>query len=134
MPLAGFKPLIPPPPSNECTNHFSTQVSIYAKIKKTNVSDAEKIEIKFVLSYFDLKEFNPDIFGADLHEWTIEDKINMDEPVNPDFTQPDSLSGMTAVIWNTIRDLHLELILMYHRVCLKLSALGPGILIIHLST
>ena len=29
-------------------------------------------------------------------------------------------------VWNTVRDLHLELIFMFHRVCLKLVALGPG--------
>jgi hypothetical protein len=28
-------------------------------------------------------------------------------------------------VWNTIKDLHLELILMYHRVCLKLAGMGP---------
>ena len=29
-------------------------------------------------------------------------------------------------VGNTVKDLHMELIFMYHRVCLKLAALGPG--------
>ncbi|XP_056000170.1 cilia- and flagella-associated protein 54-like isoform X4 [Ostrea edulis] len=33
--------------------------------------------------------------------------------------------GSATAVWNTIKDLHLELILMYHRVCLKLAGMGP---------
>ncbi|XP_062618793.1 cilia- and flagella-associated protein 54-like [Saccostrea cucullata] len=33
--------------------------------------------------------------------------------------------GSATAVWNTIKDLHLELILMYHRVCLKLASMGP---------
>ena len=31
-----------------------------------------------------------------------------------------------TAVWNMIKDLHLELIFMYHRVCLKLADIGPG--------
>ncbi|XP_021355787.1 cilia- and flagella-associated protein 54-like isoform X2 [Mizuhopecten yessoensis] len=37
----------------------------------------------------------------------------------------ESVKGSSTAVWNTIKDLHLELILMYHRVCLKLAAMGP---------
>ena len=29
-------------------------------------------------------------------------------------------------VWNMVRDLHVELIFMYHRVCLKLAQIGAG--------
>ena len=33
----------------------------------------------------------------------------------------------TTAVWNLVKDLHLELLFMYHRVCLKLAALPcPG--------
>ena len=35
-------------------------------------------------------------------------------------------SGDATAVWNTIKDLHMELIVMYHRVCLKLTDLGSG--------
>ena len=35
-------------------------------------------------------------------------------------------AGEAESVWNTVRDLHLEIIFMYHRVCLKLVSLGPG--------
>lgn len=41
---------------------------------------------------------------------------------------PTKTRDATAVL-NAIRDMHLELIFMYHRVGLKLTALGPGKLI-----
>lgn len=34
-------------------------------------------------------------------------------------------SNATAV-WNMVRDLHLELIFMYHRICVKLAMIGRG--------
>ncbi|XP_078309888.1 cilia- and flagella-associated protein 54-like isoform X7 [Crassostrea virginica] len=39
--------------------------------------------------------------------------------------QGEGGKGSATAVWNTIKDLHLELILMYHRVCLKLAAMGP---------
>nr|XP_022298605.1 cilia- and flagella-associated protein 54-like isoform X4 [Crassostrea virginica] len=39
--------------------------------------------------------------------------------------QGEGAKGSATAVWNTIKDLHLELILMYHRVCLKLAAMGP---------
>ena len=39
---------------------------------------------------------------------------------------PGEDTGGAESVWNTVRDLHLEIIYMYHRVCLKLVALGPG--------
>ena len=38
---------------------------------------------------------------------------------------PESMRGSAMAVWNTIKDLHLELILMYHRVCLKLTSMAP---------
>jgi hypothetical protein len=34
------------------------------------------------------------------------------------------MRGTATAVWNTVKDLHLELILMYHRVCLKLEQMG----------
>ncbi|CAC5396096.1 unnamed protein product [Mytilus coruscus] len=38
---------------------------------------------------------------------------------------PESMRGSAMAVWNTIKDLHLELILMYHRVSIKLTSLAP---------
>lgn len=46
-----------------------------------------------------------------------------ERPTKP--APPESVKGSSTAVWNTIKDLHLELILMYHRVCLKLAAMGP---------
>ena len=35
-------------------------------------------------------------------------------------------SGDATAVWNMVKDLHLELMFMYHRVCLKLAQIGPG--------
>jgi hypothetical protein len=32
-----------------------------------------------------------------------------------------------SAVWNTVRDLHMELIFMYHRICCKLSDIDAGI-------
>ncbi len=37
------------------------------------------------------------------------------------------MDGDATAVWNMIKDLHLELIFIYHRVCLRLAELGPGI-------
>lgn len=37
---------------------------------------------------------------------------------------PESMRGSAMAVWNTIKDLHLELILMYHRVCVKLTSMA----------
>ena len=39
---------------------------------------------------------------------------------------PEAVEGDAHAVWNMVRDLHLELIFIYHRVCLKLAQLGPG--------
>ena len=46
--------------------------------------------------------------------------------VNPDELIPPSMKGSATAVWNTVKDLHLELLLMYHRVTLKLANLGPS--------
>lgn len=48
-----------------------------------------------------------------------------EEPQDKSEPQKDSGQGSATAVWNTIKDLHLELMLMYHRVCLKLSNMGP---------
>ncbi|XP_069141650.1 cilia- and flagella-associated protein 54-like isoform X4 [Argopecten irradians] len=55
---------------------------------------------------------------ATLDTTVTEDKQNKAPP-------PEAVKGSSTAVWNTIKDLHLELILMYHRVCLKLAAMGP---------
>ena len=34
--------------------------------------------------------------------------------------------GEATGVASTIKDLHMELIFMYHRICLRLAAIGPG--------
>ena len=74
--------------------------------------------------FYILQELNPELFSPeppkDVGEVTEETQINRDELL------PESLRGSATAVWNTIKDLHLELILMYHRVCLKLETMGPG--------
>ncbi|KAK3608116.1 hypothetical protein CHS0354_004771 [Potamilus streckersoni] len=69
------------------------------------------------------KDLNEEIFSAEpqknMAEVTEETLVNRDELL------PESLRGTATAVWNTIKDLHQELILMYHRVCLKLEAMGP---------
>ena len=38
----------------------------------------------------------------------------------------DKDQSNAMAVWNMVRDLHLELIFMYHRICVKLATLGPG--------
>ncbi len=38
----------------------------------------------------------------------------------------ESSESGAAAVWNMVKDLHLELLFMYHRVCLKLANVGKG--------
>ena len=71
-----------------------------------------------------LKELNPELFSPEPTKEGAE--ITEDTQVDRDELLPESLRGSATAVWNTIKDLHLELILMYHRVCLKLEQMGPG--------
>lgn len=55
------------------------------------------------------------------------DTVQTEEPATnkKDSPQQEPMKGNATAVWNTIKDLHLELILIYHRVCLKLAAMGP---------
>ncbi|KAL4227140.1 hypothetical protein ACF0H5_015113 [Mactra antiquata] len=65
-------------------------------------------------------ELNKELFAPD--DRKPED--HADGPVNRDELLPESVRGSATAVWNTVKDLHLELLLMYHRVCLKLEQLG----------
>ena len=77
------------------------------------------------LRYVFNQELNPELFSPEPakegNEITEETQVDRDELL------PESLRGSATAVWNTIKDLHLELILMYHRVCLKLENMGPGL-------
>ena len=47
-------------------------------------------------------------------------------PVSTDDKEDDVQESDATSVSNTVRDLHMELIFMYHRVSLKLAGLGPG--------
>ncbi|XP_055958227.1 cilia- and flagella-associated protein 54-like [Patella vulgata] len=64
-------------------------------------------------------ELNPEVFQHQLN-YEVSD---IGEEINVDDLIPDSLKESATSVWNTVKDLHLELLLMYHRVCLKLAAL-----------
>ena len=61
-------------------------------------------------------------------------EIVIETPEGENATEKSDLPTDTATVggnaatavWNTVKDLHLELIVMYHRVSLKLASLGPG--------
>ena len=73
------------------------------------------------------QELNPEIFASELTKEMTEGTVGGDDAggTNPDMLMPTAIQGSATAVWNMIKDLHLELILMYHRVCLKLTALGP---------
>ncbi|XP_064604908.1 cilia- and flagella-associated protein 54-like isoform X2 [Liolophura sinensis] len=80
-----------------------------------------------------VKELNRDLFSPEsavaeaevsTHSETEETKSEDEKVVDIDHEAFSQSSPATA-LWSTIKDLHLELLLMYHRVCLKLAALGP---------
>ncbi|GFO44544.1 hypothetical protein PoB_007104900 [Plakobranchus ocellatus] len=77
-----------------------------------------------------VKELNPEIFASELTKEMTEGAVGDEAqpggaPTNPDLLVPASMRGSATAVWNMVKDLHLELILMYHRVCLKLAALDP---------
>lgn len=51
-------------------------------------------------------------------------EVTEDTVVDRDELIPESMRGTATAVWNTVKDLHLELTLMYHRVCLKLEQMG----------
>ena len=67
--------------------------------------------------------FDPES-APDEHEYTVAEPTDEEKEKEGD-PQVDKQEDATAV-WNMIKDLHLELMFMYHRVCLKLSDIGPG--------
>ncbi|XP_059167715.1 cilia- and flagella-associated protein 54-like [Physella acuta] len=63
------------------------------------------------------KDLNPEIFASD---GPVEK--NKEGEITIDALMPPSMQGSGITIANTVKDLHLEMILMYNRVCLKLEA------------
>lgn len=74
--------------------------------------------------YLFIKELNPELFSPEPVKEGVE--TTEETHVDQDDLLPESLRGSATAVWNTIKDLHLELTLMYHRVCLKLEQMGPG--------
>ncbi|KAK7503699.1 hypothetical protein BaRGS_00005238, partial [Batillaria attramentaria] len=81
----------------------------------------------------DSGELHPDVFHTETERGDAtgregaEDKATHGRhsgTVNPDDLIPPSMKGSATAVWNTVKDLHLELIVMYHRVTLKLAAFG----------
>lgn len=69
------------------------------------------------------QELNKELFAPDSRSADSETSES-DGTVNRDELIPENLRGSATAVWNTVKDLHLELILMYHRVCLKLETMG----------
>ncbi|KAK7102964.1 hypothetical protein V1264_021114 [Littorina saxatilis] len=72
-------------------------------------------------------ELHPEVFQQEsAHEGTLGGEPGNEDSgtVNPDDLVPPSMKGSATAVWNTVKDLHLELILMYHRVTLKLANLA----------
>ncbi|CAL1546460.1 unnamed protein product [Lymnaea stagnalis] len=65
------------------------------------------------------KELYPELFTDNLPT----EAEGEDGQINLDVLIPPSMRGSAAAVANTVKDLHLELLLVYHRVCLKLAAL-----------
>ncbi|XP_046336681.2 cilia- and flagella-associated protein 54-like isoform X2 [Haliotis rufescens] len=78
--------------------------------------------IKSVLNAPGSVDLNPEVFSVESVKEVSE--LSDDSHVNVEELIPPSHRGAATAVWNTVKDLHLELILMYHRVCLKLSSLG----------
>ena len=75
------------------------------------------------------QELHTDVFNVDTGRSGKEGGETVDDAgtVNPDELVPPNMKGSATAVWNTVKDLHLELILMYHRVTLKLANLAaPG--------
>ena len=97
---------------------------------------------------FDIQELNKDLFRP-LTKEELAEQISQDakskEPqsntkgiqqqaqgdddiqnVNPSTLQLTNDSTDASSVWNMVKDLHLELLQMYHRVSLKLANMGTG--------
>ncbi|XP_074644355.1 cilia- and flagella-associated protein 54-like [Tubulanus polymorphus] len=70
-------------------------------------------------------------------EWVQDLNADLFKPMTDDDESHENLDNLdlaaqnerlkqsdATAVWNTVKDLHLELIFIYHRVCLKLSQLG----------
>ncbi|CAH1784493.1 unnamed protein product [Owenia fusiformis] len=69
-----------------------------------------------------VKEFNKELFEPVIPSTTTDIPTENDEPDQI----PNIMSNNDSAVWNTVKDLHLELIYMYHRICLKLAKMGPA--------
>ena len=82
-------------------------------------STSSIIYLKFQRNIY-CQELNPELFDTEtlqLYDTSIKDAA----------TEGTTKGPAASTIWNTIKDLHMELLFMYHRVCLKLLAIPPGI-------
>ena len=87
-----------------------------------NLDQSKLLSFGKELNSFYLQELNRELFSPEVRKDT---DVTEESLVNRDDLLPDSLKGSATAVWNTIKDLHLELIHMYHRVCLKLEQMGP---------
>ncbi|KAK3102398.1 hypothetical protein FSP39_011137 [Pinctada imbricata] len=95
------------------------------KRPETKLEDAKSL----ISDLTSMVDYNEDVFTPEPPGTTREGtKTDVVQPPEEQGTRLDLLTegvqGSTAV-WNTIKDLHLELMLMYHSVCLKLAAMTP---------
>jgi hypothetical protein len=81
------------------------------------------IQTRETTRYTDLKEDEPPAPKTREHTMMTDNKED-DPQVNKMDLIPESMRGSAMAVWNTIKDLHLELILMYHRVCVKLTSMA----------
>ena len=76
---------------------------------------------------FHTKELNKELFNP-TNATETEEKMGNDAEEERDQHpgDEDKYQSNAMAVWNMVRDLHLELIFMYHRICVKLATLGPG--------
>ncbi|XP_052780184.1 cilia- and flagella-associated protein 54-like isoform X4 [Mya arenaria] len=93
--------------------------------KSLGHSEAGRSGNPYILAY-SREELNEELFAPDSRQTTdVLGGGRGDGTINRDDLIPENLRGSATAVWNTVKDLHLELILMYHRVCLKLDQMGP---------
>ncbi|XP_041347318.1 cilia- and flagella-associated protein 54-like [Gigantopelta aegis] len=80
-------------------------------------------DVSWVKRIFEMMDY-VDVFPPETLRNSVGD-LSEDLGVNMDKFMPANMKGSATAVWNTVKDLHLELILMHHRVCLKLADLGP---------
>ncbi|XP_067928992.1 cilia- and flagella-associated protein 54-like [Watersipora subatra] len=88
----------------------------------SNVSSArEVVTLSDGMSIADTswsKELNPELFDKETVQLS-------DTSAKDSLSQLPVPSPIASTTWNTIKDLHMELFFMYHRVCLKLLSVPP---------